>query len=104
MSVDLRRYIESQLAWSMRTFGEGSRSEGICKHIEKELEEIRQDPESLYEWADVVILALDGAWRAGYTPEEIEIALYNKQQKNFSRKWPESSKEDQPTEHIRDEE
>jgi len=36
----------------------------------------------------VVILALDGAWRSGATPEQIIGALVAKQTKNEGRQWP----------------
>jgi hypothetical protein len=68
--IDLKDYLLRQKDWSERAFGEGRRTEGICKHIEKELAEIRAYPEDIMEWVDVAILALDGAWRAGYTPDE----------------------------------
>lgn len=103
MSITLGQYIADQKEWSLKTFGGAKRVEGICKHIEKELGEIRSNPSDVMEWVDVVILALDGAWRAGYSPREVKEALYQKQQKNFSRQWPELSDENQPTEHIRKE-
>ena len=58
------------------------------------------------EWIDVMILAFDGAWRAGYTPSEIVSALLRKQGVNMRRKWPSSDgvPQDQPIEHVRDDE
>lgn len=93
-------YLHRQIAWSLSTFGDGERTEGLCKHIAKELEEIRQQPNDLMEWVDVIILALDGAWRAGYTPEQIASALIKKQRINFGRAWKRVS-DDLPTEHIK---
>lgn len=98
---DLQSYIGAQRHWSARTFGLGARSEGICKHIEKELCEIRSAPEDLMEWVDVIILALDGAWRAGYAPSQIVAALQMKQEINQGREWPAPGPEDEPTEHVR---
>ena len=57
-------------------------------HIRKELLEIEADPGDLMEWIDVAILALDGAWRSGATPEQIIMALVGKQIKNEGRTWP----------------
>lgn len=96
----LREYIQRHKNWSLLTFGEGQRTEGLCKHIAKELDEIRQSPNDLMEWIDVIILALDGAWRSGYSPVEIVNALVQKQAINFERKWVQSG-EDEPTEHDR---
>lgn len=102
-TMNLVDYVNRQREWSERTFGRGARVNGITRHIEKELGEIRADPNDLSEWVDVVILALDGAWRAGYSPTDIATALERKQAVNFSRQWPPASDCDpyQPSEHIR---
>ena len=85
---DFEAHLARQAAWSEQTFGPGSRAQGVVDHIRKELEEIEADPGDLKEWVDVVILALDGAWRAGFTPQEIIDALVAKQSKNEGRTWP----------------
>lgn len=61
---------------------------GVCDHIRKELAEVEESGGSLAEWIDVVILALDGAWRSGATPEQIVSELVAKQTKNEGRRWP----------------
>ncbi|HHJ1578118.1 dATP/dGTP pyrophosphohydrolase domain-containing protein [Pseudomonas aeruginosa] len=61
-------HLERQRRFSERTFGPGSRAAGVVDHIRKELREIEEAPGDLAEWIDVVILALDGAWRTGATP------------------------------------
>lgn len=101
--MGLVHYIERQQRWSEDTFGPGRRTGGILAHIRKELTEIERDPLDLEEWIDVIILALDGAWRAGHRPQEIAKALSMKQEKNFSRTWPDwrTLTEDDPVEHIR---
>ena len=85
---DLIAHLRRQRAFSERTFGHGTRSKGIIDHIGKELREIEAAPHDLTEWVDVVILALDGAWRAGYTPEQIAAAIAAKQEKNEGRTYP----------------
>lgn len=80
-------HIERQRAWSARTFGPGLRL-GVLDHIRKELVEIEADPTDLKEWADVIILALDGAWRAGHEPQAIIDTVRAKQARNESREWP----------------
>ena len=100
--MNLIDYLNRQIPWSERTFGHSVRTVGITRHIEKELAEIRAAPHDLTEWVDVVILALDGAWRAGYTPEQIVDAMAMKQVENFCRKWPASCRDDEPSEHIRE--
>lgn len=96
----IREFIQRQKDWSIVTFGEGKQTEKICKHISKELDEIRNAPDDLIEWVDVIILAFDGAWRAGYTPVQIINAMIQKQAKNFERKWI-AGKDDEPFEHDR---
>jgi hypothetical protein len=85
---DFRAHLQRQRDWSGRTFGPGSRAAGVVDHIRKELRELESDPADLAEWIDVTILALDGAWRAGYSPDEIIGALVAKQAKNEARVWP----------------
>ena len=85
---DLVAHIRRQRDFSERTFGPGQRTEGVLDHIRKELAEIAQKPTDLYEWVDVILLALDGAWRAGYEPEHIADAINRKQDKNELRDWP----------------
>lgn len=97
----IAEYVERQREWSRLTFGDLPRTIGITRHIEKELIEIRAAPYDLTEWIDVVILALDGAWRAGCTPAQIEWEMNRKQMCNMTRRWPNVSDPDEPIEHIR---
>jgi len=100
---DLRAHLHRQREWSERTFGPGQRSQGVVDHIRKELSEIEAAPGDLAEWIDVAILAFDGAWRAGHTPDQIIAALVAKQTKNEARQWPDwrSQPLDKAIEHVR---
>ncbi len=100
---DMLAHLQRQRDFSERTFGPGTRSAGIVDHIRKELREIEAAPEDLAEWIDVVILALDGAWRSGADPQQIIDALVAKQAKNESRVWPDwrTMPADQAIEHDR---
>jgi hypothetical protein len=98
----MKKFLANQMQWSEKVFGLGLRTGGITKHIEKELEEIRSNPTDLAEWVDVIILALDGYWRAGGSPETIETDLRLKQNKNFKRAYPFPISQDEPSEHIRE--
>ena len=104
--MDIVAFIKKQIEWSGRTFGPGDRAAGVVAHIRKELIEIEQDPRDVEEWIDVVILALDGAWRAGHSAETIAAALEAKAAKNRSRTWPDwrNARPDQPIEHVREKE
>lgn len=101
---NLVAHVERAREWSARTFGPGDRTGGVVAHIRKELVEVEESRGlDLEEWVDVVILALDGAWRAGFTPEQIASALEAKQTKNEGRRWPDwrQHTSDQPIEHVR---
>jgi len=102
--MEFEKYIQNQIEWSADNFGPSKRTSGILKHIAKELLEVEKDPDDIEEWIDIIILALDGAWRHGATPEEITETLRYKQWKNKMRSWPDwrALGDDNPIEHIRD--
>lgn len=102
---DLVEHLERQHDFSLRTFGPGLRTEGLIDHIKKELTEISANPHDVVEWVDVVLLALDGAWRAGYYPGEICEAIKEKLERNMARKWPDwrTAEPGKAIEHVRDE-
>ena len=85
---DLVAHLHRQRAFSLKTFGPGARTAGVLDHIRKELAEVEADPADVAEWVDLVILALDGAWRAGHEPRAIVDALVAKQTRNEGRTWP----------------
>lgn len=100
---DFIAHLRRQREWSERTFGPGARTKGVVDHIRKELLEIEANPSDASEWADVVILGLDGFWRAGYTPQQIIAAIEAKQAKNERRTWPDwrTADPDRAIEHVR---
>lgn len=89
---DLAQHLTRQKDFSLKTFGPGDRTKGVCDHIRKELIEIEDDfaagVPTLGEWVDVIILAFDGAWRSGADPHETIAAIVAKQTKNEGRVWP----------------
>lgn len=87
--------------WSRETFGEGERTEGVVKHIQKELEEILAAPHDLTEWVDVMLLAMDGFWRAGGNSALLLEALKAKQEINYQRKWG-PNRPGEPTFHVKE--
>lgn len=96
----LHEHIARMVKFSSATFGPGPRSKGMVDHIRKELVEIEADPLDVKEWIDVVILGLDGAWRAlaasqpgdAVNPEFLANVIVHqlvaKQEKNEGRVWP----------------
>lgn len=100
--LDVESLVEGQREWSRRTFGEGRHTRGVVAHIRKELDEILAKPDDVVEWVDVVLLALDGAWRHGHEPAEIVAAIRKKRDLNEAREWPPvgSVADDEPIEHV----
>ena len=115
--TDLIAHLTRQGAFGRATFGPGPRTEGVLKHIESEIEEVRRAAaegdldELIKEWTDVAILGLDGLIRAVRAREEAfnaqrmlslarpyithdEVAriavnsIVIKQAKNEMRDWP----------------
>lgn len=111
VGFDLYDFLHRQIEWSRATFGPGERTEGLVDHIRKELDEVLEANRfsdggaELCEWVDVVILALDGAWRAGNSPLAICDALLAKAEKNRARRWPDwrTAEPGKAIEHVRDE-
>lgn len=107
--LDLVAYIRGQIEVSMAAFGppedprSGTRLAGIIKHMRREMIEVIATPDDPYEWADLIILAIDGAWRQGILPEQLAAALAAKQEINRYRDWPDwrSASPDEPIEHVR---
>lgn len=103
---DFLMTLKQQQSFSVKTFGptNSDRLEGCCKHIEKEVGEVRNGSYiDLEEWIDIMILAADGAMRIGYTPEQVLEAYDEKIAKNMRRTWPDwrSGMAGQPIEHDR---
>lgn len=101
---DFSAHLQRQREFSEKTFGPGQRTQGVIDHIRKELVEIEEAPGDLSEWIDVVILALDGAWRIGASPDAIIAALAGKQAENEARQWPDwrRAAPDKAIEHFRE--
>jgi len=100
--MDIIKHMYRQQAWSYETFGPPNGAEGCIKHLKLELEEVQEDP-TPEEWADVIILAMDGAMRDGHSPEVIMAAIEAKQTKNELRQWPDwrTATPGEPIEHIK---
>lgn len=114
--MDLKQHIDRQKAFSIATFGPDERRAGVCDHIRKEIEkEILPDHvdchEAAEEWVDLVILSLDGFWRAlhaaGHDWSDIAevmcTMIVDKQSTNEQRDWPDwrTVPDDQAIEHVK---
>lgn len=100
---DFIAFLRRQRALSERAFGPLERKHGVVDHIRKELVEIEAAPRDLEEWIDVVLLALDGAWRCDASPDAIVAMLDAKLSKNEKRDWPDfrDVPEGKAIEHVR---
>ena len=98
-------HLDRQQAWSAETFGpaEVRGHRGVLDHIRKELVEIEADPGDVTEWADLIILAFDGAWRSGHSPADTIAAIKAKQEQNEAREWPDwrTADPNKAIEHVR---
>lgn len=103
---DLAAFYDAKARWSIETFGPGDRYAGVVAHIRKELIEIEADPSDLVEWCDVILLAMDGAMRsAGADGAALCHALFQKQEANVARRWPDwrTLKPGEVSEHVKEE-
>jgi hypothetical protein len=103
LTFDLNAHLHRQREFSLRTFGPGKRTQGVLDHIRKECVEVEQAPTDLKEWVDLILLSLDGAHRAGHSPESICAAIENVQTRNEGRTWPDwrTQSPDKAIEHVR---
>lgn len=90
MTFDLISHLTRQAAFGRATFGPGQRTEGVLKHIESEIHEVREAiengdlDEAVKEWTDIVILGLDGLLRAVREREELKNFNLGVEAQNFA--------------------
>lgn len=103
--MTIEDYCRDHLNWSEAVFGPPTKNdaEKLLKHIGLELDEVRKAPHDLEEWVDIIILAIDGAWRSGHSAGEIERTLIRKQEKNKARVWNVNPNSTEPNLHVTDE-
>ncbi len=72
--------------WGAKTFGDHRRSKvpGILKHLEEEIEELLEDPDSAEEQADCLMLIFQLSRATGV---DLEKAVLDKLEINKRRKW-----------------
>lgn len=94
--------LDEQREWSDATFGPGARTAGVLDHLKKELHEVEAKPDDLEEWIDLIVLAVDGATRQGYSGIEVIEAYHKKMAKNRRRTWPDwrTCDPDKAIEHV----
>jgi hypothetical protein len=99
----LAEIIDIQRNYTYKAFGQGENTARILNHIMDEVAEVSAvNGKDVFEWCDIIILALDGAIRQGFSNDKICTAVVNKMLINQERSWPDPSTlaEDQPINHI----
>ncbi|OCG89391.1 hypothetical protein LMG667_04725 [Xanthomonas euvesicatoria] len=81
-------FAKRQQSWSRQTFGPGLLTASLLDHIEEELDEVESSPTDSSEWADLVLLALDGLIRCTGSAELAAKAIKDKADLNMRRAWP----------------
>lgn len=84
----LNGILERQHVFSLKTFGPDYTPEQAIDHISDELKEVTRDKTDIFEWIDIALIALDGAMRCGYSPNEVRKTLIKKISINEKRSWP----------------
>lgn len=89
-------------AWSQQTFGDDAERgpRGPLLHLRKEVDEALEKPTDIMEFADLQFLVFDAARRAGFTFEQLRVAVNQKLKVNQSRLWNRPTT-DEPVEHVR---
>jgi len=98
---NFKEFIERKMKWSFETFGEQEVC-GVIDHIKDELLEVKENPEAIEEWIDIILLAIDGASRVGFSADDIINELERKLQINTSRRWEGVEKGTSAIKHIKD--
>jgi hypothetical protein len=88
--------------WSDATFGIVAERGpiGPLKHLELEAREAQAAPHDIEEYADIFLLALDSARRAGFSASALIQWAFAKVAKNALREWPKGAP-DEAVEHVR---
>lgn len=102
--MDFVQMVREQQEWSQATFGSKPTVHGVIAHLEKEIAELKADPMDPEEWADVIILGIEGMLRAGYTPKGVNGEVRRKMAINRARTWPDPATiaDGKPIEHVRE--
>ena len=98
--VDLRQLWDAQRDFSERAFP-GVTPLAVLRHIESEVREAIEDPDDIREWADMLLLVIDGVRRQGFELEDLIRAAFVKLDVNEGREWPVLADKNLPVEHKR---
>lgn len=77
---------DAERAWALPTFGRTEPS-GSLAHLASEVEELREDPSDIGEYADCLLLLLDAAAISGFSTRDLLRAVWTKMERNKARTW-----------------
>ena len=99
---DLVDFINRLHAFSQFTLSRDE-MESVLAHIAKEAAEVRSNPDDVFMWTDIIVQAMDGALRQGFSAYSIVLALQKKLLINRARKWPDwrTAPVDSAIEHLK---
>ncbi len=99
--TELQRFQFEAHRWADSVFGELRRPDGAVAHLRKEVEELAERPYDDMEYADCLLLLLDGASNAGIAADDLLNTCWEKLAINRARSWGEPD-ENGVVEHDRD--
>lgn len=104
-TTDLHILDEHHAAWSRETFGpdEGRGPQGPLKHMAQEIDECLAAPHDASEYADLLLLLLSAARRAGLSSHDLVMEGSRKLRLNHGRDWPDwrTRPKGEPVNHIK---
>jgi len=100
--MSLRLLWNLQAKWSRKTFGEDHERgpKGPLLHLQKEVQEVLENPHDIMEYVDCLFLIFDATRRAGFTYDGLVHKAFEKLEINQDRKWQRPTS-DMPVEHDR---
>lgn len=102
MSLDVLLMVKRE--WSLSVFGPDYTYGELLAHIRKEVAEVAANPNDTTEWIDIILLAMDGYWRANDRTSRAQNLMRDlaaKVEENKYRQW-ERSAPGEPMEHKRE--
>ena len=73
--------------WADETFGPKSSPRPALLHLQKEVQEVLDNPDDKVEYADCLMILLDAYRNAGGTADELVAIAFNKLEVNKQREW-----------------
>ena len=100
---DFHELAQDHANWSQSQFGSDVEFGpiGPLKHLRKEVDETLEQPHDPMEYADILLLLLDAARRAGINSNDLITHAFIKLGICQQRKWPTPTSNDEPVEHVR---